>query len=43
MRKIMFGLLFVAIMALAEGDGKSELAGPFRVIESPVGDFPVGH
>ena len=43
MRKIMFGLLFVAIMATAEGDGETEPLGPFPVTESPAGDFPVGH
>ena len=43
MRKIILGLLLVAMVATAEGDGESGVTGPFRVIESPTGDFPVGH
>ena len=43
MRKIILGLLFVAMVATAEGDGESGPTGPFRVIASPTGDIPVGH
>ena len=43
MRKIMFGLLLVAMVATAEGDVETGPTGPFPVIESPAGDFPVGH
>ena len=36
-------VLLAAMIAAAEGDAETELAGPFPVSETPAGDFPVGH